>query len=151
MDEDFCDISGQWSCTTSTASKAAVTKVNSHKEAHKKGWPLIWEPLAPTSKACSCGCIYIVNARRSVDITSGENCHTLPITWTIKVCVWSAYFRHLHIHMCVYFYKQGLTYISTILFFQAGEWSKKASEHPPYVSRLQLRQFHIECAAEATT
>ena len=112
MDEDFCDISGQWSCTTSTASKAAVTKVNSHKEAHKKGWPLIWKPLAPTSKACSCGCIYIVNARRNVDITSGENCHTLPITWTIKVCVWSAYFRyietyivHTYICMCTFINK----------------------------------------------
>ena len=82
VDEEECH--DQWSCAT-TAS-VAVTKVNSHKEAHKKGWPLIWRPMAPTSKPCACGCIYIVNARRNVDITSGENCHTLPLTWTIKVC-----------------------------------------------------------------
>ena len=43
--------------------------------------------MAPieASSPCACGCIYVVNNERKVDITSGEECPTLPISWTVKV------------------------------------------------------------------
>ena len=47
-----------------------------------------WRPLAPieANSPCACGCIYVVNNERKVDITSGEECPTLPILWTVQVC-----------------------------------------------------------------
>ena len=71
----------------------ACTKVLGPQEAHKgllvkTTSSSIWQPLAPieANSPCACGCIYIVNKERKVDITSGVECPTLPISWTVQVC-----------------------------------------------------------------
>ena len=81
---EYDDCYGTWNCQTSSA--AAVTKVNEEPSSPPRK-SLVWKPMSPVEarSPCACGCIYIVHGQRQVDITSGESCPTLPITWTIKV------------------------------------------------------------------
>ena len=66
------------------------------QEAHKgltNSPAFIWQPLAPieANSPCACGCIYVVNRKRQVDITSGEECPRLPVSWTVQVDIFDIF------------------------------------------------------------
>ena len=77
---EYQKCSGSWSCfqrpsVTEKAHKATELQTSS------------WRPFSYEKSPCNCGCTYIVNGQRRVEITSGSHCTTLPLTWTIKVSV----------------------------------------------------------------
>ena len=77
---EYQKCSGSWSCSqrpsvTEKAHKATELQTSS------------WRPFSYEKSPCNCGCTYIVNGQRRVEITSGSHCTTLPLTWTIKVSV----------------------------------------------------------------
>ena len=98
-------------------------------EAHKG--PILWRPLSTVeaSSPCACGCIYIVNNKRTVEITSGDNCPTLPITWTVQVNKKSVYTKY------------GDKYAANL--FLKGQW-KEVCGLAIAISGIQLRQLHFE-------
>ena len=75
---EYQKCSGSWSCL--------IPKATSVTEKAHKATELLpsWRPFSHEESPCNCGCTYIVNGQRSVEITSASHCATLPLTWTIK-------------------------------------------------------------------
>ena len=116
-----------WTCWSATSSPS-VTEVNK-ASVHKNeavGLPGSWRPLWPLEahSPCACGCIYIVNSRRIVDITSGSECSTLPITWTVKVC--TPHFMNIERFSVLFFVLFLFTYFGLVLHHQCLFTKKKS-------------------------